>query len=84
MGYVNRWTQLEMDLAPDRKKFSEMDTQESEIREWLMEGHCITPLEALERWGCFRLAARIHDLREQGLEIVTSKGQSGQAVYRLK
>jgi hypothetical protein len=31
----------------------------------------ITPLEALEQYGCFRLAARIKDLREQGHTIHT-------------
>ena len=31
----------------------------------------ITPIEALEQYGCFRLAARIKDLREQGYKIHT-------------
>ena len=31
----------------------------------------ITPIEALEQYGCFRLAARIKDLREQGYKIQT-------------
>jgi len=29
----------------------------------------ITPLEALERYGCFRLGARIYDLRREGYAI---------------
>lgn len=29
----------------------------------------ITPLEALNRYGCFRLGARIYDLRQQGHSI---------------
>jgi hypothetical protein len=29
----------------------------------------LTPLEALERFGCFRLAARVLELREQGHAI---------------
>ena len=32
----------------------------------------LTPLEALEQYGCFRLAARIGELREQGHDIRTS------------
>lgn len=36
----------------------------------------ITPLEALERFGCFRLAARVRDLREQGHTIVTETVKS--------
>lgn len=31
----------------------------------------ITPLEALEHYGCFRLAARIKELREDGHDIKT-------------
>lgn len=31
----------------------------------------ITPLDALERYGCFRLAARIADLRSAGHAIKT-------------
>jgi hypothetical protein len=31
----------------------------------------ITPLEALELYGCFRLAARISDIREAGFAVVT-------------
>jgi hypothetical protein len=33
-------------------------------------GH-ITPLEALSRYGCFRLAARIEELRKAGHPIYT-------------
>ena len=31
----------------------------------------ITPAEAFERYGCYRLAARIFDLRCQGHQITT-------------
>jgi hypothetical protein len=31
----------------------------------------ITPLEALQQYGCFRLAAAIHTLRKRGHEIKT-------------
>jgi hypothetical protein len=31
----------------------------------------ITPLEALQKYGCFRLAARISDLRHQGYNIIS-------------
>jgi hypothetical protein len=33
-------------------------------------GH-ITPLEALNLYGCFRLAARVNDLRDEGHAIET-------------
>lgn len=31
----------------------------------------LTPLDALEKFGCMRLSARIHDLRQEGHEIET-------------
>ena len=31
----------------------------------------LTPMQALSLYGCFRLAARINDLREQGNTIIT-------------
>lgn len=46
-------------------------TQNESIRKYLEEGHRITPLEALEKFGCFRLGARVSDLKKQGLDIRT-------------
>lgn len=47
----------------------------------------LTPIEALERFGCFRLAARAHELRQQGHAIAVEKvkTESGKhvACYRL-
>lgn len=31
----------------------------------------ITPIEALNKFGCFRLASRINDLRKMGHNIIT-------------
>ena len=46
-----------------------METSESQndaILAHLERGESITPLEALEKYQCFRLAARIYDLRLKG------------------
>lgn len=43
------------------------------IKSWLIRGYKLTPLQALNKWGCMRLAARIEELRKEGLNIVTSK-----------
>lgn len=48
-----------------------MDTQTQKIRDWLARGRSLTALDALREFGCLRLAARINDLRREGLEIVT-------------
>ena len=62
-------------------------TQCAQIKKWLEEGKSITSLEALEMFGCFRLASRVFDLRERGLDITTTKikTESGKYVteYRL-
>ena len=45
------------------------DTQKKAIRDYLMAGYSITPLEALEMFGCFRLAAQVASLKKDGLPI---------------
>jgi hypothetical protein len=47
------------------------ESQNSLIKGWLLNGYSITQLEALNQFGCFRLAARIADLRDQGFKIDT-------------
>lgn len=44
-------------------------SQNKRIEAWLNAGHRITQLEALNLFGCFRLASRIHDLRDSGMDI---------------
>ena len=46
-------------------------TQNQQIKSYLEKGKSITPIQALEKFGCFRLAARISDLRNDGLNIAT-------------
>lgn len=63
-------------------------TQCEEILEYLRENGSITPLEAMQEFGCMRLAARISDLREQGVSIrrimAKSKNRKGQPVAFAK
>jgi len=47
-------------------------TQAQQIYEYLKAGNTLTPLEALQKFGCLRLAARIADLRKQGHIIWTN------------
>ena len=47
------------------------DSQTALIKGWLLNGKSITQLDALNMFGCFRLAARIANIREEGLDIVT-------------
>lgn len=41
------------------------------LRKWVLSGKPITPLQALERFGIFRLSARILELRNEGWNIDT-------------
>ncbi len=63
-------------------------TQEQHILNHLYERGSITPIEALHVYKCFRLAARINDLRRKGANIETifkydMKG-SRYAEYRIR
>ena len=47
------------------------ESQNALIKGWLLNGHSITSLDALNMFGCFRLSARIANLKEQGMNITT-------------
>ena len=54
--------------------------QASRILAYLQQGMSLTPLQALDQFGCMRLAARIHELRQAGhvieeTTIVTGNGK---------
>ena len=61
--------------------------QTAAILAHLETGATLTPLEALDRFGCFRLGARIWDLRRAGWEIEATMVPVGNgkrvASYRL-
>jgi len=48
-------------------------TQKEQILGDLKNGWCITPIDALKEYGCFRLASVIHDLRKEGYNIKTER-----------
>jgi hypothetical protein len=62
-------------------------TQAGRILEHLRAGNRITALEALDAYGCFRLAARIHELRRDGWGIqertVETRGGKRVAEYSM-
>lgn len=45
--------------------------QSQEILAYLQSGRSLTPLEALDKFGCFRLGARVWDLEQKGYKIKT-------------
>ena len=46
-------------------------SQKENILEYLQIGNKITPLEALYKFGSFRLSAIIFELRQEGFNIIT-------------
>jgi hypothetical protein len=61
-------------------------TQTVAILTALREGAELTPLDALQRFGCFRLGARIWDLRHRGHSITSRWVEAGGArvkAYRM-
>jgi hypothetical protein len=48
------------------------ENQVSKILEYMRHGNKITPLEALNLFGCMRLQARIFDIKELGHKVCKS------------
>lgn len=64
-----------------------VQTQKAWLINALKAGRKITPVDALNEAGCFRLGARIFDLRKDGFEIETdfndAPDEPRYAIYRL-
>lgn len=61
-------------------------SQQTEILAWLQAGQSLTPLDALRRFGCLRLGARVWDLKRAGHAIdveLVAEGGKHFARYRL-
>lgn len=61
-------------------------SQKQQILDYMLDGNEITPIDALNKFGCFRLGARIADLKKDGYDIKTriAKGDKNYAIYRLE
>jgi hypothetical protein len=46
-------------------------SQNKQIADYLNKGKKLTTIDALNKFGCFRLASRINDLRNEGMNIKT-------------
>lgn len=56
-------------------------SQCAQIKAWLLAGNKLTSLDALNMFKCMRLASRIHDLREKGLDIRKERIQVASGKY---
>jgi hypothetical protein len=62
------------------------DSQRIKIQRWLATGANLTPLMALQKFGCMSLSQRIGELRRQRWPILTTmvkRGRSRFASYRI-
>ncbi len=44
-------------------------SQNGMILDYLQKGHTLTQAEAISLFGCYRLGARIYEIREQGFDV---------------
>lgn len=64
-------------------------SKKKEILNYLRAHGCITPMEAVTKIKCYRLSARIKELRDEGYNIITDDRDAdgnpvNYAIYRLK
>lgn len=60
--------QMKTNINPNEESCS---SQKSRILEHMRTGNSITPVEALNLYGCFRLGARIADIKADGYLVHT-------------
>lgn len=63
---------------------SQTQAQKEKIKAYLQKGKGLTALEALRKFGCFRLAARIKNLSDEGVQIKRQwiKTKNGKHIVR--
>ena len=63
-------------------------SQNKQIADYLNKGKKLTTIDALTKFGCFRLASRINDLRNEGMKIstkiITLENKKQIAQYSIK
>jgi len=65
-------TQLLLNMQPRTGKSNVEDATHSQVERILaalLAGERLTPLIALERFGCFRLGGRVYDLKKLGHDV---------------
>ena len=62
-------------------------SQTTQIQNHLEQGNTLTAIEALNLFGVFRLSARVKNLRDNGMNIITetvTKDNKSYAKYRME
>jgi hypothetical protein len=58
------------------------EAQNQQVLSYLKTGKVLTPIQALDMFGCFRLSARIYELKDKGWPIMCERKavESGKVV----
>mgnify|MGYP003658599951 CR=1 FL=1 len=63
-------------------------SQKERILDYMKRGRSLTPIDALNIFGCFRLSAVIFDLKKEGhpiqMELVKNQNNKNYAKYTLQ
>lgn len=59
------------ELEPTLHEMKVQESQEEQVLQHLLSGQSITPIEALDLYGSFRLSSIIFRLRDRGYDIST-------------
>lgn len=59
------------ELEPTLHEMKVQESQEEQVLQHLLSGQSITPIEALDLYGSFRLSSIIFRLRDRGYDIHT-------------
>ena len=82
-----RCTTTQHDCTSSKGK-KQHKSQKSKILDYMLDNGSITQKEAVEHFGCYRLSARIKDLRDEEYNIITvseqNEGYGNHARYFLK
>lgn len=63
--------------------YDEKKTQKEMCLDYLQRHGSITPLEALNAFGCFRLSAIIYELRHEDGYVITTRINEGKKMYAI-
>ena len=77
----NHWGTPQDETVQDNTPEAEEDTQINDILKHLQSGLPLTPIEAMKRYQCMRLAAVVHTLRDRGHAIITTMTGNGRKRY---
>ena len=59
-------------------------SHKEQVLKYLQSGKKLTPIDALNMFGCFRLGARICELRQKGYSIINESKFGSFAIYSLE